>query len=255
MQGVAALPNRDAVASLIGWWREAGVDTLVDDAPRNWLAKALPPAPRPDPVAQKGDLHAFRPALQDNPGGGQTIDLPDTLAGLLEWMRDGDDVPEAKWGRKRILPAGDPASGLMILTDMPEPGDAEAGILLSGEIGALFDRMLAAIGRGRDSIWLAPLASIRSVGRVPQDASDRLIAIARHQIGLVAPKRLLIMGEQPNKALIGPDWQARRGEIQALDLGHIVVETVSTFHPRLLHDRPAYKKQAWSDLQLLTKGL
>ena len=27
--------------SLIGWWREAGVDTLVQEAPRDWLERTL----------------------------------------------------------------------------------------------------------------------------------------------------------------------------------------------------------------------
>jgi len=170
-------------------------------------------------------------------------------------MSASPDVPEARWGRTRILPAGDPASGLMILTDMPEPGDAEAGVLMAGELGTLFDRMLAAIGRDRSSIWLAPLATVRSVGRVPQDVGNRLVEIARHQIGLVAPKRLLIMGDLPNRALIGPDWQARRGSLQTVNLGAVEVETVATFHPRLLLERPAFKAQAWKDLQLLIKGL
>ena len=165
------------------------------------------------------------------------------------------DVPEARWGRTRILPAGDPASGLMVLTDMPEPGDAEAGVLMAGELGALFDRMLAAIGRSRSTIWLAPLATLRSVGRIPQDAGKRLVEIARHHIGLVAPKRLLIMGDLPNRALIGTDWQARRGSLQTVNLGSVEVPAVATFHPRLLLERPAFKAQAWKDLQLLIEGL
>ena len=131
----------------------------------------------------------------------------------------------------------------------------DAGELMGGETGALFDKMLAAIGRDRSSIWLAPFATIRPVGRVPQDALRRLTAIARHQISLVAPKRLLIMGDTPSRALLGTEVIPARGEFHSLNLGPPTVEAVATYHPRLLLERPACKAQAWKDLQLLMKGL
>ena len=46
----------------------------------------------------------------------------------------------------------------MVMIDMPSPD----GGLLGGEAGAMFDRMLAAIGRGRDTIYLAPLSPPRT---------------------------------------------------------------------------------------------
>jgi len=262
MQGVQAFDSA-AAASLIRWWRDAGLDVLVGDEPRGWLSNPLPSGdrdgretarerrnPEPSPLSPLAPAGATHPLP-----GGERVVFPATLPELLAWMRDSADVPEAGWGRTRILPAGDPASGLMILTDMPERGDAEAGRLLAGEVGELFDKMLAAIGRGRDSIWLAPIATVRSIGRVPPDAAKRLVEIARHHIALVAPKRLLIMGDTPNRALIGEDWQERRGALHSINLGAVTVEAVGTFHPRLLLERPAYKKQAWADLQLLMKGL
>ncbi|HEV2568078.1 uracil-DNA glycosylase family protein [Sphingomonas sp.] len=266
MEGVSVLPSRDAVASLIAWWREAGVDTLVEDSPRDWLAKQnpLPRAGEGRLRSSQGEgLKAALTALTPLAPSGtsrplpirEREELPPSLPELLAWMRDSAEVPEARWGRTRILPSGDPHSGVMILTDMPEPGDAEAGRLLAGDVGDLFDKMLAAIGRSRETIWLAPIASVRSIGRVPSDVGSLLVEIARHQIKLVAPKRLLIMGEVPNKALIGDDWQSRRGDYHMLNFDGVEVAAVPTFHPRLLHKSPSYKKEAWRDLQLLMKGL
>jgi uracil-DNA glycosylase len=265
MEGVQALSGRDMAASLLRWWHDAGVDTLVKDTPRDWLAKAIP-LPIGERVAERSDAGRGAESSPTAPlpgrsaalplsASGEREALPLTLPDLLTWLRESPDVPEGRWGRTRILPAGDPASGLMILTDMPEPGDVEAGVLMSGELGALFDRMLAAIGRSRSTIWLAPFATVRSVGRIPQDAGKRLVEIARHHIGLVEPKRLLIMGDLPNRALIGTDWQARRGSLQTVNLGSVEVSAVATFHPRLLLERPAFKAQAWKDLQLLIEGL
>ena len=264
MEGVAALPGRDALANLLAWWRDAGVDTLVEDAPRDWLAKT-DPLPAGERVAERSEAGRGAGSTRTSPlpdrSAAVTLpcreraELPATLPELLAWMRDSADVPEHRWGRTRILPSGDRTSGIMILTDMPEPGDAEAGRLLAGEVGVLFDKMLAAIGLSRETIWLAPIASIRSIGRVPDDVSDRLIAIVRHQIKLVAPKRLLIMGDVPNRALIGRDWRQQRGDFHQLNFDGVEVAAVPTFHPRMLNDRPAYKKEAWADLQLFVKDL
>lgn len=248
MEGVIASAGRDAAASLIRWWRDAGVDTLVEDAPRDWLTRV---AEKPAP-AVRAEIPVRAPAPQAPPA---PASLPDTLDALLAWLRDSADAPEARWGRTRILPAGDPQSELMILIDAPDREDAAAGRLLSGAFGELFDKMLAAIGRDRSTIWLAPFATVRPVGRVPQDAFRRLTEIARRHIGLVAPKRLLIMGDAPTRALIGTEVIPARGTLHELNFGNVMVETVATFHPRLLNERPAFKKQAWNDLQMLTKGL
>jgi DNA polymerase len=242
MEGVQTF-DRVGAESLVRWWRDAGVDVLVEDSPRNWLARPADP-PKPSALAR-----SFTP----DPTPAQS-DLPTTLPDLLAWMR-GSDVPEAGWGRTRLLPSGDPASDVMVLVDLPEPGDAEAGRLLSGEVGELFDRMLHAIGRSRETIWLAPIATARVLGRISEETAHRLVEIARHQIALVRPKRLLVMGERPNAALIGPDWQKRRGVYHSLNFSDHIVETVGTFHPSLLNSSPSYKKEAWKDLQLLVKGL
>jgi DNA polymerase len=264
MEGVQIAGGDAAAASLMRWWRDAGMDTLVDDAPRDWLATKLP-LPTGEKTAEWGD--AGREAVSQGtaplPGrsaavplpGGERIQLPGTLDALLAWMRDSADAPEARWGRTRLLPAGNPRADIAIMIDAPDPADIAAGSLLSGELGALFAKMLAAIGLGRAAIWLSPFATIRPVGRIPQDALRRLTEIARHQLGLVAPKRLLIMGDTPSRALIGTEVMPARGQLHPLNLGSLTIETVATFHPRLLSERPAYKAQAWKDLQLLMNGL
>jgi DNA polymerase len=255
MEGVTAFAGRDAAASLIRWWRDAGVDTLVEDAPRDWLSNPLPFRGEGGERSEAGRGAESPPTKLPLSPDGERENLPPTLDALLAWMRGSADVPEARWGRTRILPAGDASADLMILIDAPDRGDAEAGRLLSGPLGELFDKMLAAIGRDRSSIWLAPFATVRPIGRVPQDAFQRLTQIARHHIGLVAPKRLLVMGDAPSRALIGTEVIPARGALHELNFGNVTVETVATFHPRLLDERPAFKKQAWNDLQMLTKGL
>ena len=173
-------------ASALGWWEEAGVDTIVGEEPRDWLApkaKAAdvpPPAPPPDA-------------------------LPDTIEGFHAWLAATDQLPYAAPGAGRAEPAGDPAAGLMILTDMPSPD----GGLISGEAGALFDKMLGAIGLSRETIYLAALSPMRTpTGTIGEAEAARLAEIARHHIGLAAPKALLLFGDACGKAWWDRRWPA-----------------------------------------------
>ena len=83
----------------------------------------------------------------------------------------------------------------------------------------------------------------------------RLTSIARHHIGLIAPKRLLIMGDTPSRALLGSEVVPARGRLHSIELEGAAVDAVATYHPRFLQERQTAKAQAWKDLQLVMEGL
>lgn len=239
-----------AVASALDWWREAGVDTTIDEAPRNWLVR---PAPTPaiDPGVTIGDAVAASGALPDT--------LPRTLAAFETW-RIGAEAPEAGWHGRPFAAAGNAAAEILIVIDMPEREDAESGQLLSGAAGRLFDRMLAAIGRDRSSVYLVPLCAARpAAARIAPEIETRLGELLSHHIALAAPKRVLLMGNAPSRAMLGLDFLRARGSLRPVnhEAGTIrcSFEAVATFHPRFLIEQPAKKAEAWKDLQMLIGGL
>ena len=217
----------DAMSAL-DWWREAGVDVLVEEEARDWLRppiKAPPVLPTPSPAEP----------------------FPATLAAFRTWLGQSDAMPGLP--ASRILPAGDPASGLMLLADMPEPADGAAGQLFSGDLGRLFDRMLAAIGRDRASIYLASLAG---AAVAPRDLeAGALVSAARHHVALAAPRLLLLLGDAPARALLGMRVAEARGKIHEIDHGGAKVRAIATFRPRDLLQRASMKPLAWADLRLL----
>jgi DNA polymerase len=144
----------------------------------------------------------------------------------------------------------------MILVDMPADEDVAAGSLLSGANGALFDRMLAAIHRRRETIWLAPLSPVRTPsGQLDAAGAKALAAIARHHIGLVAPRALLLFGDACAKALLGAAVAATRGRWHEIETDHGKIRTLVTIRPAKLVSQPNLKKHAWEDLQLLMGGI
>jgi DNA polymerase len=235
-------------ASAIDWWIDAGVDASVDETPRDWLAAIVAPV-RPTNARAGANIVEAVPVPA----------LPDTLDAFLAW-RASDAAPEAGWPGAIIAAQGPVNARLMVLVDVPEREDGEAGTLLGGAAGRLFDRMLAAIGHSRASIHLVAVCAKRPVtGRIAPEIEERLGEIARHHIALVAPKRVLLLGNAPSRALLGADVAPARESLRAVNLegGNkaVTVEAVASFHPRFLLERPAQKADAWRDLQMLIGGL
>ena len=229
---------RTNVASALEWWRDAGVDTLVEESARDWLAR---PAPQQTAAAV---AETAAPAEA----------LPDTLETFLDW-RMGEAAPEAEWLTPRIGPAGRPDAPLMVLTDMPESEDAETGALLSGAAGRLFDRILGAIGESRDSVYLASIATARPLtGQIPADQEARLAELARHHVALAGPKKLLLMSEAANRVWSTTNGSGYGNSLDAINQygSNIVVAAIRS--PRFLLRNPGAKAEAWKQLLQFCRG-
>jgi len=239
-------PSFAHFASLMAWWEEAGVDTLVEEAPRDWLA------PRPGAPAMPIGATA-RPSASAA-AAGAVVPFPDRFETFQAWLATSDDI--ALPLSARVAATGDPGSGLMVLVDLPEAGDAAAGRLLTGAAGELFDKMIAAMGRDRRSLYLAAMAPARPAGGYVDNAAGALFGrLARHHVGLARPRALLLMGEQPSRTFLGLGFVEARGRVHEIDVDGHAMSAVATFHPRTLLQHPQQKRRAWEDLQLLMKLL
>ncbi|MFN4095411.1 MAG: uracil-DNA glycosylase family protein [Sphingomonas sp.] len=232
---------RAEAASALNWWRDAGVDVLVDDDPRDWTAR---PAATAQPEVQA------RPAPV---GAEPEAPLPATIEAFLDW-RYGASAPEAAMGEPLAPAEGDPTAPLMIVTDLPE-FDGGMPALLNGAAGKLFDRILAAIGQSRDSIYLVPLCAARPItGQVPRDLEEKLGEVLRHHVALAAPPRLLLLGQATSRAVLGTDAGKNPEGLTPFNYSGGKSDVVAIRHPRFLLNKPAAKADAWKDLQLLIGG-
>lgn len=214
----------------LSWWLESGVDTIVQDAPRDWLAPPKRKAPEPTQT----DVPNVR------------IPEPQTLEALKTWLATGADLPLAAPNARRALPHGPAEAEIMLLCEAPGPDVSEQPI--SGDAWLLTVRMLAAIGFTPDQAYSASLTCFNVPGKRMTAAERELCAeIARRHIRLARPKRLLLFGDGPCVALLGKSLPQARGTAHKIE----GVRAVATFHPRQLIQRPADKALAWRDLLLL----
>jgi len=237
--------RRDALSSL-SWLVEAGVDALVDDAPRRWLSE--PAAAEPDDGPGEAETPrpaTVAPAVASGPSDVERrVAAADSTAALYDAAKSLRAKP--------IFADGEPGSGVMIVGQDAAPDDDRTGRPFSGPSGALLDRMLAAIGRDRSSVYLTNLYLWRSIGGRPATEEETRLstAILRRHIELVAPRALLVMGDKPSKALFDTETGITklRGRWIDIDLGGRTVPALPTFNPAYLLRVPAHKALAWSDL-------
>jgi uracil-DNA glycosylase len=200
--GAAGIDPADALAAVLDWWREAGVDHAFGDDPRTWLAAPAEEQPvteqRAAPPPPAFVAPATPPAERIAGLGALPATLPEFHAWwLAEPSLDGGNLAG------RIAPRGAAGAELMVLIDHPEAEDRDR--LLSGPQGRLLDGILRALGLTADAAYLAaclprhmPLPDWAAL-----DAAG-LGEVTRHHIALAKPRRLLVLGRHISP-LLGHD--------------------------------------------------
>lgn len=244
----------DAIAaSLVDWWKMAGAVYSHDETAVDWLApeehelEFLTISSRQETRLVSTQPIVERPAIA-------SAAWPDNIAGLHHAIANGHLLPSNKYGGKSASPAGNVNAQLMIIGDLPDVEEVDAGSMGAGALGELLIKMVAAIGFELGNCYLTALATTRpATGELPDDDYDLLAKFALHQIELVNPQSILILGSATCRALLGADLIAARQNLP--DINHIVGNKAATptFHPRTLLARPTLKAKAWQDLQMLAK--
>jgi len=237
--------NREAsalVASTLHWWHDAGVDTLVGEVPRCWVG---------DAVAAVERQPARLASLANTTGSAPSV--PMSLPLLRSWLLETVEIPDFGPVKRRLPALGEMPVDLMILTDMPEADDAEAGGLFAGSARALIDRMLSALGHTRDTVYIAAMLPGRTPSGDFDPATRELVeTAARAHVRLASPSRLWLMGNAASRAILGIDDVRAAGRLHDVNLDGVMVKAIATAHPRLLGPtRKELRARVWADMQRL----
>ncbi len=226
-----------AADAYLAWWQLAGVECAVAEAPVDWLRPVVAPQP--------ATVHAPRTSQP-------VSEKPETLEMFQQWIMTDSAQPERRWPGPLLMPAGQVDAPLMILTDMPDPADMNAGSLMAEAAGRLLDAMLRAIGLKRDDVHIGSLFFSRPPGGMVE-ASDLHSAAERARLhaSLARPRRLLLLGDRTKRALLAANDGADTKGLRDFNHQGGTVPAIATFHPRLLLTQPMAKAECWQDLQSL----
>lgn len=235
--------SRAEALSLLSWWLDAGVDVAVQEQPRDWRAAKPARAVAADAVVEQAAVPSAEP-LTKSPRSSP----PATLELFHSWLAESADLPLFRAGAARALPHGPAHAEIMLVTGIPSPEDTAEGRPIGGSAWTLTERMLRAAGIAPDQAYVAALTCFSGSGTRFSDAETLACReTILSQIALAAPKRLLLLGDQPAKLLLGQPMAAARGKLHRV----AGFPTAVTFPPRHLLQNGAHKALAWADLLLI----
>ena len=147
----------------------------------------------------------------------------------------------------------------MLVGEAPGREEDRQGLPFVGRSGQLLDRMLAAIGLDRTSVYIANVVPWRPPGNrtpTPQETAACRPFIDR-QIELASPEILICLGGAAAKELLATsDGILRlRGKWRTFRAGQVTVRTMATLHPAYLLRQPAQKRLVWRDLLAVKEAL
>jgi len=265
---------------LLAFYREAGVDCALSDAPIDRLAEDTAAEERIAPVTRP--LLRTASSAQPSPGNSSVIQrtmaqrvdaaAPDVAissareaaraAANLDELRallDAFDGCALKFTATQLVFAdGNPQARIMFVGEAPGRDEDIEGRPFVGRSGKLLDLMIGAIGLDRSSVYIANVIPWRPPGNrtpTPQETHICLPFIQR-QIELVNPDILVTMGNPSTQTLLKTrdGIMKTRGKWISYDTGTRKIRAMPTFHPAYLLRSPSYKRLAWQDFRTIKKA-
>jgi DNA polymerase len=264
-------PIREKTArELLDFYLEAGADALVGEEPVDRFAAVdTPPQARaPQPVLLPPDLETkgraspyAAPLAPDEAAmaARAAVKTAKTLDELREILQKFDGCALKASATQLVFADGNPKARLMFVGEAPGRDEDIEGLPFVGRSGKLLDRMLAAVGLDRSSVYIANVVPWRPPGNrtpTPQETAICLPFILR-QIELVDPDILVCMGNPSAQTLLGikEGITKTRGRWFTFNTGKREIRAMPTFHPAFLLRSPLQKRFAWRDFLAIKKAL
>jgi uracil-DNA glycosylase len=151
---------------------------------------------------------------------------------------------------KSVFARGSPDSEIVFVGEGPGRDEDQQGLPFVGAAGQLLDRMIAAMGYGRDEVYICNVVKCRPPeNRTPRP--EEMLACAKFlvpQLETISPKVIVALGRCAAQALgvaeATGSWRGRWGQWRG-------VPTLPTYHPAFLLRSPEFKRTVWEDLQLV----
>ena len=271
------------LAAILRWYADMGIDLAIDDAPRDrfadWAQESARIATQVPPPTEAGTKRALPPRNAQlaasvrivDPAAAQSQDEAaksarerarsaaslDELRAVLESF---DGCALKRTATQLVFADGNPQAKVMFVGEAPGADEDRQGLPFVGKAGQLLNRMLAAIGHERSSVYITNVVPWRPPGNrtpTPQETAVCMPFIAR-QIELVNPQVLVCLGAAATQTLLGVKEGIMRARGHWFEYGlegGNSVRTMPTLHPAYLLRSSSAKRLIWRDLREIRKAL
>jgi uracil-DNA glycosylase family 4 len=177
-------------------------------------------------------------------------DLKLRLEVIAETVRSCTRCGLSKHRKQTVFARGTGSSGVCFVGEGPGADEDAQGLPFVGAAGQLLDKMIAAMGLGRDEVYVCNIVKCRPPdNRKPElDEMAACIPYLNEQLDLIQPRVIVALGATAMQGLLGTTegitrlrgkWKQYRGQI----------DVMPTFHPAYLLRTPSAKREVWDDLQ------
>lgn len=158
-----------------------------------------------------------------------------------------------------VFGVGDPYTNIMFIGEGPGFQEDHKGEPFVGRAGALLDKIIAAMGFSRQTVYIANIVKchpmknpsnpeLKTNDRPPtQDEMQACKPYLDKQIEIIAPKVIVTLGSSSTKALLQTEEtiSSLRGKFKE----YHGIKLMPTYHPAALLRNPNLKKDVWRDMQ------
>ena len=254
---------------LLDFYLEAGADAAVGETPVDRFA-AIEPAPaapraaRPAPAATAFAAPLATPIAPQAPDAAamaarEAAKSATSLEELRAILDKFDGCALKATATQLVFADGNPKARVMFVGEAPGRDEDIEGLPFVGRSGKLLDRMLAAIGLDRTSVYIANIVPWRPPGnRTPTPQESQIcLPFTLRQIELVDPDILVCLGGPSAQTLLGikDGITKTRGRWFTFNSGNREIRAIPTFHPAFLLRSPLQKRFAWRDFLAIKKAL
>jgi DNA polymerase len=274
--------DRDKAArELITFYHEAGVDAVIGEEAIDRLAEDRAPAregpddhpPRPAATERAPASHTAPPSGRAGFDPPQAPVAPDaavmaarqaarnaaSLDGLRAILDRFEGCALRATATQLVFADGNPNARLMFIGEAPGRDEDIEGLPFVGRSGKLLDRMLAAIGLDRNSVYIANIVPWRPPGNRTPTPQETAICLpfTQRQIELVDPDVLVCLGNPSTQTLLATKEgiTRTRGRWFRYQAGTREIRAMPTFHPAFLLRNPISKRLVWRDFLVIKKAL
>lgn len=150
---------------------------------------------------------------------------------------------------------GDAHARLMLIGEGPGEQEDRQGRPFVGASGQLLEKMLGAIGLGREQVYIANIVKCRPPhNRQPlEEEAQACLPYLRAQVGLVRPRVIVLLGATAARYTISRDIRITRDRGKWIEKKGVWM--MPTYHPSALLRDPSLKRAAWADMQAVRDKL
>jgi DNA polymerase len=241
----APAPARDVSAPSVAAAPKAALRTPA--------AKAPPARETVDPGASGA---APAPARVEAPPALPPEEKQRRLEVLAETVRGCTRCALHAGRTQTVFARGTGSSGLCFVGEGPGADEDAQGFPFVGKAGHLLDRMIEAMGFGRDDVYVCNIVKCRPPeNRKPEpEEMAACMPYLAEQLEVLSPEVIVALGATAVQGLFGTSegitrlrgrWKLYRGRVPVMP----------TFHPAYLLRTPTAKKEVWDDLQAVLRQM